>query len=200
MQGANSVTQNHMVSGGDGGLIMDKSKIEEGVRLILEGIGENINRPGLLETPSRVAKMFQECLAYTGKTNKEIATEFGKCFDEDSSEINEIVVVKDIPAFSWCEHHMALMYDMMVTVEYIPNGKVIGLSKISRIVDAVTRRLQLQERIGRDLVDVLRLSTGSEDIRVTIEAKHSCVTARGIKKDATTRTVTAVGRLKGNLV
>ena len=170
---------------------MDTNKIEEGVKLILSGIGEDPSRPGLLETPKRVTKMYQEVLAYTGKTNEDIAKEFGKCFDEPSS--GEIVIVKDIPAFSWCEHHMALMYDMNVTVAYKPIDKVIGLSKISRIVDAVTKRLQLQERIGKDIAEIIRMCTGAKDVLVMIDAKHSCVTARGIRKDSTTRTIFKTG-------
>lgn len=173
---------------------MDLQKIESGVRLILDGIGEDVNRQGLIDTPRRVAKMYAEVLASTNKSNAEIAKEFGKCFDEDC--FDGVVVVKDIPAFSWCEHHIALMYDMKVTVAYKPNGKVIGLSKISRIVDAVTKRLQLQERIGKDICEVIGLATGSKDILVMIEAKHSCVTARGIKKDGTTKTVTSIGNIE----
>lgn len=172
---------------------MDREKIEDGVRSILQGIGEDVNREGLIDTPSRVAKMLEEILSYTGKTNKDIAEEFGKCFEENSSV--DVVIVKDIPSFSWCEHHMALMYDMKVTVAYRPVGKVIGLSKISRIVDAVCRRLQLQERIGNDILDVMRMVTGSEDVLVVIESKHSCVTARGVKKDSTTHTVSRCGKI-----
>lgn len=172
---------------------MDLNKIEQGVSLILDGIGEDKNRPGLVETPKRVAKMYAEVLASTGKTNEQIAKEFGKCFDEPTSD--ELVIVRDIPAFSWCEHHMALMYDMKITVAYKPCGKVIGLSKISRIVDAVTKRLQLQERIGHDILSIIKMATGSKDVAVVIEAKHSCVTARGIKKDGTTKTVAKSGNI-----
>lgn len=173
---------------------MDLKRIERGVRDILIGIGEDPERDGIIETPHRVAKMYAEVLGSTGRTNEEIAAEFGKCFDEQTNG-SDIVIVKDIPAFSWCEHHMALMYDMRVNVAYKPRGKVIGLSKIPRIVDAVTRRLQLQERIGHDIADIIKMVTGSDDILVVIEAKHSCVTARGIKRDATTRTVTGSGTI-----
>lgn len=178
---------------------MDNERIKKGVREILIAIGEDVDRPGIIETPSRVAKMLNEVLMYTGKTNQEIAKEFGKCFDEDTS-YNEIVVVKDIPCFSWCEHHMALMYDMKISVAYKPCGKVIGLSKISRIADAVTRRLQLQERIGHDIVEIISMITGSKDVCVLIEAKHSCVTARGIKRDATTRTVAKIGAISEEVI
>jgi GTP cyclohydrolase I len=101
-----------------------------------------------------------------------------------------VVVMKDIDFFSYCEHHMALMYDMKACVAYVPNGKVIGLSKIARVCDMVGRRLQLQEKIGRDIADIITEITGSRDVAVTIEGRHSCVSARGIKKN-NTKTFTA---------
>ena len=107
----------------------------------------------------------------------------GKTFDEnigDDPDCEDMVVVKDISIFSYCEHHMALMYDMKATVAYIPNGKVIGLSKIARICDMVGRRLQLQERIGQDIADIMAEITGSEDVAVVLEGYHSCVSARGL--------------------
>ena len=103
--------------------------------------------------------------------------------------------VKDIDIFSYCEHHIALMYDMKVTVAYVPKGRVIGLSKIARIADMVGKRLQLQERIGSDIADIICKVTGSEDVAVFIEGCHSCMTARGIKKTNTkTYTQTLRGR------
>jgi GTP cyclohydrolase I len=102
--------------------------------------------------------------------------------------------MKDIDMFSYCEHHMALMYDMKATVAYVPKGKVIGLSKIARVCDMVGRRLRLQEKIGRDIADIMTEITGSEDVAVTLEACHSCVTARGIKK---TNTKTFTAELRG---
>ena len=110
-------------------------------------------------------------------------------------EPGRVVVMKDIDMFSYCEHHMALMYDMKATVAYIPKGKVIGLSKIVRVCDMVGRRLQLQEKIGRDIADIITMITDSEDVAVTIEACHSCVTSRGIKK-TNTKTFTAEMRGK----
>ena len=178
---------------------MDTKLIENGVRMILAGIGEDSNRAGLLDTPARVAKMYAEVLAYTGVTNAQLAEEFGKCFTEETP-YEEFVCVRNVPAFSWCEHHMALMYDMRVSVIYRPRGKVIGLSKIPRIIDAVTRRLQLQERIGHDVLDIVQRVTSCEDIAVIIEAKHSCVTARGIHRDAETRTVAVRGNVPPYLI
>ena len=102
--------------------------------------------------------------------------------DEGTSRYGDMVVVKDIDIFSYCEHHIALMYDMKVTVAYVPKGRVIGLSKIARIADMVGKRLQLQERIGSDIADIICKVTGSEDVAVFIEGCHSCMTARGIKK------------------
>jgi len=105
-----------------------------------------------------------------------------------------MVIVKDIDIFSHCEHHIALMYDMKVTVAYIPNGKVIGLSKIARVADMAAKRLQLQERLGADIAEIISLATGSKDVIVVIEGEHSCMTARGIKsKGAKTRTAAIRG-------
>jgi GTP cyclohydrolase I len=107
--------------------------------------------------------------------------------------------VKDIEIFSYCEHHMALMYDMKVTVAYIPNGKVIGLSKIARIADMAAKRLQLQERIGSDIAEIIQEVTDSNSVAVKINGCHSCMTARGIKKtSAETVTTTFTGQFKEN--
>jgi GTP cyclohydrolase I len=108
----------------------------------------------------------------------------------EDSKPARVVVMKDIDFFSYCEHHMALMYDMKACVAYVPNGKVIGLSKIARVCDMVGRRLQLQEKIGKDIADIISEITGSKDVAVTIEGHHSCVSARGIKKQ-NTKTFTA---------
>ena len=103
--------------------------------------------------------------------------------------------MKDIDIFSHCEHHLALMYDMTVDIAYVPNGKVIGLSKLARIADMVSKRLQLQERIGNDILYIVKKITGSNDIIVRIEGCHSCVTARGIKKRSKTVTISKIGKL-----
>ena len=115
----------------------------------------------------------------------------------DVLDTSKVVVMKDIDLFSYCEHHMALMYDMKATVAYIPNGKVIGLSKIARICDMVGRRLQLQERIGQDIADIMTEITGSEDVAVVLEGYHSCVWARVFNKNNTsTMTVELRGSFK----
>ena len=146
---------------------------------------------GLKDTPKRVAKMYEEVFLGMNYSNHEIAQMFDKTFEDGIEELDtsKVVVMKDIDLFSYCEHHMALMYDMKATVAYIPNGKVIGLSKIARICDMVGRRLQLQERIGQDIADIMAEITGSEDVAVVLEGYHSCVSARGIKKN-NTRTMT----------
>ena len=180
---------------------IDKDAIEYHIREILKALGDDPEREGLKETPSRVARMYEEAFEGMNCTNDEIAEMFNKTFeeygndDEGVSRIGDMVVVKDIDIFSYCEHHMALMYDMKVTVAYVPNGKVIGLSKIARVADMVSKRLQLQERIGSDIADVITKITGSQDVAVYIEGCHSCMTARGIKKNqAKTYTQT----LRGN--
>ena len=126
---------------------------------------------------------------------------FGKTFAEDgvARQAGDMVFVKDIEVFSYCEHHMALMYDMKVSVAYIPNGRVLGLSKIARIADMVAKRLQLQERIGSDIAYVISKAAGTEDVAVMIEAHHSCMTARGIKKPGSkTMTTTLRGRFESD--
>jgi len=168
---------------------MDSQKIENAVREILVGIGENPDREGLVETPARVARMFQEIFAGIALTNDQIAEKFAKTFEEDVS--NDIVVVRDIPCFSWCEHHMALMYNMKISIGYLPAGRVLGLSKLARIADMVCRRLQIQERIGKDILYIVCKACGTRNAAVYIEAEHSCMTARGIKKDGCSTTTLA---------
>lgn len=159
---------------------IDSNKIEQAVKMLLEALGDNPEREGLKETPKRVAKMYQEVFEGMRYTNDEIAEKFNKCFEDTTT--GDLVVIDNIPIFSYCEHHIALMYDMKVSVGYIPNGKVIGLSKVARIADMCAKRLQLQERIGTDIYEVLRQVLDTENIIVVIEGSHSCMTARGIKK------------------
>lgn len=174
---------------------IDIEAIEKHIKGILIALGDDPDREGLRETPQRVAKMYQEVFEGMTYTNEEIAEMFGKTFSEEESvaKHQDMVVVKDIDIFSYCEHHMALMYDMKVTVAYLPTDKVIGLSKIARIAEMVGKRLQLQERIGADIASIMTMVTGSEDVAVIIEACHSCMTARGIK-NASAKTVTTTLR------
>lgn len=157
--------------------------IEDAVRNILIAIGDDPDRPGLKETPRRVAGMYDEVFEGMRYTNDDIAEMFSKCFEEPHAK--DLVLMKDIDAFSYCEHHLALMYNMKISVAYIPDGKVIGLSKIARIVDMVTKRLQLQERIATDIAEIMEKILGTHDVMVIIEGEHSCMTARGIKKPGT---------------
>ena len=181
---------------------IDTKAIEEHIRGILTALGDDPNREGLADTPKRVAKMYAEVFDGMNYTNHEIAQMFNKTFEDDPDSYhnsNDIVVVKNIEVFSFCEHHMALMYDMNVSVAYIPNGRVIGLSKIARIADMVAKRLQLQERIGSDIAEIMQEITGSDDVAVIIEASHSCMTARGIQKpSAITRTRTLRGKFESD--
>ena len=180
---------------------IDTEAVAYHIRGLLEALGDDPDREGLKETPQRVARMYEEVFEGMKYTNEEIAQMFDKTFSEDeeggADRYGERVVVKDIDIFSYCEHHLALMYDMKVTVAYVPNGKVIGLSKIARIADMVAKRLQLQERIGTDIADIITQVTGSEDVAVYIEGCHSCMTARGIRKTNTkTYTQTLRGRFQ----
>lgn len=139
----------------------------------------NIKLPN--ETPERFVKMIYTLTAYQNISNKEIAEAVNKIFEVDNhTNSKNMVIIRDIDAFSFCEHHIALMYDMKISVAYIPRKFVLGLSKIVRLVDMVCKRLQLQEKIGNDILEIMSILTKSSDIAVHIKAKHSCVTARGI--------------------
>lgn len=173
---------------------INKKLIEKSIRNIIIALGDDPDREGLVGTPDRVARMYEEVFEGMLYTNDEIAEMFNKCFEDTTS--GDLVIVGDIPIFSYCEHHVALMYDMTVDVAYIPKGKVIGLSKIARIADMVGKRLQLQERIGSDIMEILIKILGTEDVAVRIQGKHSCMTARGIKKPSLTTTCALSGEFK----
>lgn len=166
-------------------MAIDVKAIEEHIKGILIALGDNPEREGLKDTPKRVAKMYEEVFKGMCYTNDEIAEMFNVTFEEDlcvSDNVGDMVFMKDIEIFSHCEHHLALMYNMKVAIAYIPKGKIIGLSKIARIADMVGRRLQLQERIGSDIAEILKMITDSEDVAVIIEGEHGCMTTRGIKR------------------
>ena len=165
---------------------MDKEKIMEGVRLILDGIGEDIKREGLLETPDRIARMYEELAAgYTDDAAKHLA----KRFHVDN---NDMVVEKDIHFYSFCEHHMLPFYGT-AAIAYIPDGEVVGLSKMARTVEVYAKRFQLQERLSAQIADAFMQELNPKGVMVLIEAEHMCMTMRGIKKPGT-KTVTAVTR------
>ena len=175
--------------------MVDKKAIEEHIRGILVAVGDDPDREGLKETPARVARMFEEIFEGITYSNEEIAAMFDKSFDLET-ESDDLVVIKDIEGYSYCEHHMALMYDMKIAVAYIPHGRVLGLSKVARITDMICSRLQIQERIGSDIAETISIASGSEDVAVVIEGRHSCMSARGIKKPAVTKTVTLRGQFR----
>ena len=178
--------------------MINKELIEESIKNIIIALGDNPDREGLIETPKRVAKMYEEVFEGMNYSNDDIANMFNKCFEDTST--GDLVIVKDIPIFSYCEHHLALMYNMTVSIAYIPNGKVLGLSKFARIADMVGKRLQLQERIGSDIAEIVQMATGSNDVLVVVQGEHSCMTARGIKsRGAKTRTATIRGEFNDNV-
>ncbi len=187
--------------------LLQREELEKIGRAFLEAVDPDPNRPGLIETPKRFAKYWMELLEGQKYTNDEIAEMYDKCFDLDEGDVDlskgetglkrDLVIEKDIPIFSHCEHHIALMYDMKVTIAYIPNKRVIGLSKMGRISEMVGKRLQLQEKIGADINYIMRKILGTEDVAVVIEGKHGCMTARGVKsREAVTRTASLEGEFK----
>jgi len=171
---------------------INQKNIEKLIKSLIVELGDDPEREGLKETPARVARMYAEVFEGIRYTNLEIAQKFNKCFEEISSQ--DLVLLKNIEVFSYCEHHLALIYNMRVHVGYIPNGRVIGLSKIARIADMAAKRLQLQERLGADIAEILQTVLATSDVIVVIEGMHSCMTARGIKSsNALTRTASLRG-------
>lgn len=167
---------------------MDKAKIEEGVRLILEGIGEDPAREGLLETPARVARMYEEVFA--GLT-EDPARHFETTFDEHHEEM---VLVRDIPFYSMCEHHLVPFFGK-AHVAYIPaaDGRICGLSKLARLVEAFAKRPQVQERLTAQVADTLIAELNPQGVIVVIEAEHLCMSMRGVKKPGA-KTITSAVR------
>lgn len=179
-------------------MAIDVQAIEGHIKGILIALGDDPEREGLKDTPKRVAKMYEDIYKGMCYTNDEIAEMLNTTFEDDltlGNAENDLVFMKDIEIFSHCEHHLALMYNMKVAVAYVPKQKVIGLSKIARIADMAGRRLQLQERIGSDIAEILEKITESEDVAVIIQGEHGCMTTRGIQKPgAKTITTTLRGR------
>ena len=155
--------------------MVDQKKVEEAIRLLLEGIGEDVTREGLVETPSRIARMYTEICS---GMEDDAAEHLKKTFTVDN---NEMVVEKDITYYSMCEHHMLPFYGK-VHIAYIPNGKVVGLSKLARTVEVYARRLQLQEQMTAQIADALMENLAPADVMVMAEGEHMCMTMRGVKK------------------
>ncbi len=165
---------------------MDENKIKQGVRLILEGIGEDCNREGLAETPDRIARMYEEIFGGLGKDAKE---PLSKTFSVDN---NQMVLEKDIVFYSTCEHHLLPFYGK-AHVAYVPDGKVVGLSKLARTVEVYARRPQIQEQLCSQIADALMEYLKPKGAMVMIEAEHMCMTMRGVKKPGS-KTVSYVTR------
>lgn len=166
--------------------MIDDEKIKEGVKLLLEGMGEDPSRAGLAETPDRIARMYHEVFAGTEMDVQEILS---KRFKVDNSEM---VLEKDIVFYSTCEHHMLPFYGK-VHIAYIPNGEVVGLSKLARCVEVFARRLQLQEQMTSQIADAISDYLKPKGVMVMVEAEHMCMTMRGIKKPGS-KTVTYATR------
>lgn len=164
--------------------MVNKEKIIEGVKLIIEGIGEDLNREGLIETPNRIARMYEEIFSGINETaEKELSKTF--IIDEDN-----LVIEKDITFYSMCEHHLVPFYGK-VNIAYIPNGKVVGLSKLARCVEIYSKKPQLQERLTNEIADALMNYLNAKGAMIVIEGEHMCMTMRGIKKPGTKTITTA---------
>ena len=166
--------------------MVDKQKVEQAIRLLLEGIGEDITREGLIDTPDRIARMCEEI--YGGldqEADHHLLTQF-------PVENNEIVLEKDITFYSMCEHHLMPFYGK-AHLAYIPDGKVTGLSKLARTVEVYARRPQIQERLTVQIADALERALSPKGIMVMLEAEHTCMTMRGVKKPGS-KTITTVTR------
>ena len=166
--------------------MVDQAKIRQAVRLLLEGMGEDPQREGLLETPDRVARMYGEILA---GMDTDVSQPLSRVFAVDSSEM---VLEKDIAFYSMCEHHLLPFYGK-AHIAYVPDGKVVGLSKLVRAVEVYARRPQLQERLTVQIADALMEYLQPKGVIVMVEAEHMCMTMRGVKKPGT-QTMTLVSR------
>jgi len=167
--------------------VVDKSAIESAVRKILKAVGENPRRDGLLDTPARVARMYEEMFSGLHlDPARHLETTFPEAYDE-------IVLVRDIPFTSMCEHHL-LPFTGVAHVAYLPNGMVVGLSKLARVVEEVSRRPQVQERLTQTVADMLEDKLGTKGAAVVIESEHSCMALRGVRKSGT---LTITSSLRG---
>ena len=166
--------------------MVDQTKVKEAVRLLLEGIGENVDREGLRETPERIARMYEQI--FVGM-EEDASTHLSKTFAVAS---NEIVLVKDITFYSICEHHLMPFYGK-AHIAYLPDGKVVGLSKLARTVEVYARRPQIQEQMTIQIVEAVMEHLKPQGVMVLLEAEHMCMTMRGVEKPGS-RTVTMASR------
>ena len=166
--------------------MVDQKKVQEAIKLLLEGIGEDTDREGLKETPERIGRMYEEIC---GGMDQDAGEHLSKVFSVDN---NEMVLEKDITFYSMCEHHLMPFYGN-AHIAYIPNGRVTGLSKLARTVDVYARRPQIQERLTVQIADALERALNPRGVMVMLEAEHTCMTMRGIKKPGS-KTITTVTR------
>ncbi len=166
--------------------MVDQKKIEEAVKLLLEGIGEDVTREGLVDTPNRIARMYEEI--YRGM-EEDASQHLQKTFSVDS---NEIVVVKNITFYSMCEHHLMPFYGK-AHIAYLPDGKVVGISKLARTVEVYARRLQIQEQLTTQIAEAVMEYLKPQGVMVMLEAEHLCMTMRGVEKPGS-QTVTMAAR------
>lgn len=155
--------------------MVNHEKVREAIKMLLEGIGEDINREGLQDTPNRIARMYEEIC---GGMDEDAGEHLSKVFSVDN---NEMVLEKDIVFYSMCEHHLMPFYGK-AHVAYIPNGKVAGLSKLARTVDVYAKRLQIQEQMTGQIADAMMEHLEPQGVMVMLEAEHMCMTMRGIRK------------------
>jgi len=166
--------------------MVDQKKVQEAIKLLLEGIGEDTDREGLKETPERIGRMYEEIC---GGMDQDAGEHLSKVFSVDN---NEMVLEKDITFYSMCEHHLMPFYGK-AHVAYIPDGKVVGLSKLARTVEVYARRLQIQERMTAQIADDIMKYLAPQGVMVMLEAEHMCMTMRGVQKPGT-KTVTLARR------
>ncbi len=164
--------------------MVDKQKVEKAIALLLEGIGEDVNREGLLDTPQRVARMYEEiCGGLDETADEHLARTF-------TSTNNEMVIEKDITFYSLCEHHLMPFFGK-AHIAYIPDGKVVGLSKLARTVEVFARRPQIQEQLTVQIADAIMEHLNPKGVMVYLEAEHLCMSMRGIKKPGSKTITTA---------
>jgi GTP cyclohydrolase I len=165
----------------------DEEKIAQGIRLVLEGIGEDVDRGGLKETPHRVARMYREIAAGVGEDPTGLVTVV------EGADFDEMIMVRDIPLYSICEHHL-IPFSGRAHVAYVPNksGQITGLSKIARAVDVLAKKPQVQERLTTEIADTIERALDPRGVFVVIEAEHLCMTMRGIKKPGSVTVTSAV--------
>ena len=171
----------------------DRPKIEQGVRMILEGIGEDPERGGLRETPSRVARMYEEIFAGIDTDASELVTVV------EGADFDEMIMVRDIPLYSLCEHHL-IPFSGQAHVAYIPNKsqQITGLSKVARVVDTLAKKPQVQERLTTEIAEAIERALSPRGVFVVIEAEHLCMTMRGVKKPGSVTVTSAVRGLFRN--